>query len=172
MTEPRPRARRRNPRALARGGQEQRAARGPRAAGGAGAKSSGRRGPLRECVASKRPPHRGDQVGRANVLALSNSSVTTGSSPTTQASWPGSMTYASPGPTSTLVPSPWTTWSRPLTIAPTCRTEVADALIETVVATASLRDAGRTLARLRRLGLMVEEREAGGDRIVRIQQPG
>lgn len=50
--------------------------------------------------------------------------------------------------------------------------EVADALIETVVATASLRDAGRTLARLRRLGLTVEEREAAGDRIVRIQQPG
>jgi hypothetical protein len=43
----------------------------------------------------------------------SNSNPTNRSSPTTQASWPGSMTYASPGPSSTSVPSSCWMASRP-----------------------------------------------------------
>jgi hypothetical protein len=65
-------------------------------------------------------PLEGEIEELAYVPALSNSNATTGSSPPTQASWPGSITYAPPGPTSPSDPSLWVTWSRPLTIAPRC----------------------------------------------------
>ena len=49
----------------------------------------------------------------------SNSNPTNRSFPTTQASWPGSMTYASPGPISTSVPSSCLIASRPEWTTPT-----------------------------------------------------
>src|SRR3954454_3155865 len=51
----------------------------------------------------------------------SNSKPTNRSSPTTHASWPGSMTYASPGPISTSVPSSCLMASRPEWATPTWR---------------------------------------------------
>jgi len=51
----------------------------------------------------------------------SNSKPTNRSSPTTHASWPGSMTYASPGPISTSVPSSCLIASRPEWTTPTWR---------------------------------------------------
>jgi hypothetical protein len=59
---------------------------------------------------------------RAYVCAVcdSNSYPTKGSSPTTHASWPGAMKYASPGPISASVPSSCTTCMRPAITAPTC----------------------------------------------------
>src|SRR5215208_5313120 len=50
------------------------------------------------------------------------STETTGSSPTTQPSWPGGMTYASPGPYSFSVPSSILIRSRPDTWYPVCST--------------------------------------------------
>src|SRR2546423_648056 len=51
----------------------------------------------------------------------SNSNATTGSSPATQASWPGSITYASPARSSSSVPSSWDTAIVPDWMTPTCR---------------------------------------------------
>ncbi len=50
-----------------------------------------------------------------SAVTLDISTETTGSSPTTQASWPGGITYASPGPNSSSVPSSNLTCSRPET---------------------------------------------------------
>jgi hypothetical protein len=57
---------------------------------------------------------RGGYESFANSSAVrdSNSNPTTGSPPTTHASWPGSMTYAWPGAVSCSVPSSWTTCSQ------------------------------------------------------------
>ena len=52
----------------------------------------------------------------SSAVCDSNSNPMTGSSPTTQASWPGSMTYAWPGAISCWVPSSWTTC-----IVPDCK---------------------------------------------------
>ena len=51
---------------------------------------------------------------RAQTDAPCQSIATTGSSPTTQASWPGGSEVISPGPASSSVPSDMTTWIRPL----------------------------------------------------------
>src|SRR5437764_13459643 len=58
----------------------------------------------------------------SSAVRDSNSYPTKPSAPATQASWPGSMTYASPAPISTSVPSLWRTAMRPELTTPTCRT--------------------------------------------------
>src|SRR5215207_5030347 len=57
----------------------------------------------------------------SSAARCSNSNPTNRSSPTTHASWPGSMTYASPGPISTSVPSSCWTPIRPEWATPTWR---------------------------------------------------
>ncbi len=51
----------------------------------------------------------------AHTDAPCQSTATTGSSPTTQASWPGGKEAISPGPTSSSVPSAMMTWTVPPT---------------------------------------------------------
>src|SRR5215211_4993363 len=51
----------------------------------------------------------------SSAVTLDMSTDTTGSSPTTHASCPGGITYASPGPTSSSVPSSNLTCNRPET---------------------------------------------------------
>src|SRR3954453_24263326 len=72
-------------------------------------------------------PHARPPGGSLQPLAYSsaardsNSNPTNRSSPTTHASWPGSMTYTSPGPTSASVPSSCLMASRPAWTTPTWR---------------------------------------------------
>src|SRR5262245_34161339 len=55
-------------------------------------------------------------AGFAQISDPVTSTETTGSFPTTQASWPGGISLRSPGPNSSSVPSLRTTWSRPETM--------------------------------------------------------
>src|SRR5262249_4983729 len=61
-----------------------------------------------------------NQPGLAYCAIPLMSMTTTGSSPSTQSSWPGGNQDTSPGPNSISLPSPIATWSRPDTWYSTC----------------------------------------------------